>query len=436
MFKKFFKLFGLSFFVSVGYLDPGNWATDIAAGSQFGYKLIWVIVVANIIAIILQSLTIILVRYANFDLAELCAVRYGKKTKYILWVLAQIAIIATDLAELLGSAIALYLLFGLPIWIGVLITVLDVFLILFLEGKGFSKLQGIIIALVLTITATFILELFIVGVDVEQLVFGLVPNITNYQALILVTGIVGATIMPHNLYMQAGLEKRNGDKKPLKQEIINLIFALNLALIVNAAILILSAQVFHKNGYTDVASIENAYLLLAPLVGIKLSALLFGFALLLSGQASTITGTLSAQIVMEGFLHRKVNPHVLRIGTRLCAMIPTLILLYIFGEQEVDNLLIMSQVVLSLQLPFAIIPLLVSVADVEFMQGYVINKVLIIVSWICAGLIILLNLILVAETTYNIFNNIPSVIIVLGIIIFFMIYLIVYKEKRDYIKLY
>ncbi|MFV0287929.1 MAG: Nramp family divalent metal transporter [Mycoplasmatales bacterium] len=426
--KKFFTLFGLSFFVSVGYLDPGNWATDIAAGSEFGYKLIWVIVLANIIAIILQSLTIILVKYSDYDLAEICRIRYGKKTMYLLWILAQIAIIATDLAELLGSAIALNLLFKIPIAIGVLITVLDVFLILFLENKGFNKLQGIIIALVLTITGAFIIELCLAGFDLQQFTVGLVPTIPNYDALILVTGIIGATIMPHNLYMQAGLVKRNLQNFNLKTEIIQLIFALNLALIVNCSILILSAQVFHANGFTAVASIEQAYLLLAPLVGIKAAALLFGFALLLSGQASTITGTLSAQIVMEGFLQRKFDPKVLRIVTRLCAMIPTLILLYIFGDSEVNKLLILSQVILSLQLPFAIIPLIVAVTDQKFMQNYTISKLLLGVAGISALFIIILNLLLVAQTAYHIFNSLLIVIFILGLIIYFMKHLIFFKK--------
>ncbi len=421
--NKFTKIFGLSFFVSVGYMDPGNWATDIAAGSQFGYKLIWVIVVSNIIAILLQSLTVVGVKYSGYDLAETCKLTYGKKTKYVLWLLAQIAIIATDLAELLGSAIALKLLFNIPLMIGVLITILDVFLILFLENKGFKKLQAIVVALVLTITLSFILEIFIVGLDVKQLAFGLIPQIDNYNALILTIGIIGATIMPHNLYMQSGLIKRERANISIKEEVKDLIIALNLAMIVNCSIMILSAQVFNQNGYTEVASIETAYYLLAPLVGLKASALLFGFALLLSGQASTITGTLAGQIVMEGFLDKKVDIKVLRFVTRLCAMIPTLILLAIFGEGEVDNLLIGSQVILSLQLPFAIIPLIASLQNSHFMHGYKLNKFIMISALISAFVIIGLNLILVIQSIVYIFHNIVFATIIVGIIVWFMGYL-------------
>lgn len=427
--KKFLSLFGLSYFVSVGYMDPGNWATDIAAGSQFGYKLIWVIVIANIIAILLQSLTIIGVKYSKYDLAETCKLRYGAYTKYILWFFAQIAIIATDLAELLGSAIALKLLFNIPLLIGVVITVFDVFLILILEGRGFSKLQGIVVALVLTITISFVIELGIVGVDFTQLLFGLSPHIENYNALILTTGIIGATIMPHNLYMQSGLVKNNKAEISVKKEVKELIIALNMAMVVNCAILILSAQVFNLNGYTEVASIETAYILLTPLVGLKISALLFGFALLLSGQASTITGTLSGQIVMEGFLERKIDPKILRVITRLCAMIPTLILLGIYGEGEVDNLLIASQVILSLQLPFAIIPLIVAISDTRFMNGFKLQARVKIPAIISALVIVALNILLVANSAYNMFHSGVMALVILSLIIGFMLHLI-YKSNN------
>ncbi len=403
--KKFLSIFGLSYFVSVGYMDPGNWATDLAAGSQYGYKLIWVLVMSNIIAIILQSLTIYLTKYTNLDLAELCKEKYSKTIKYILWFLAQVAIVATDLAELLGSAVALKLLFNIPILIGVLITVLDVFLIMFLENKGFKYLHAIIVTLVLTITLCFIVELVMVGISVPELTQGLVPQIPDYNALLIAIGMIGATIMPHNLYMQSGMLKRYKDEINLKNEIRDLIIALNGALIVNGAILILAAQVFNKSGYQDVASIEQAYVLLSPLVGLKASALLFGFALLLSGQASTITGTLAGQVVMEGFLDVKIDPKKLRLITRLCAIIPAMIVIMIFGEKEVDDLLILSQVILSFQLPFALIPLVMGIRDTELMQGFKVKRWLYIAS-ICSIVVISgLNILLVIETIMKLTGN-------------------------------
>ncbi len=428
--KKFLSIFGLSYFVSVGYMDPGNWATDIAAGSAFGHELIWVLIMANIIAILLQSLTIYLTKYSNLDLAELCRKKYSKITGHILWLFAQIAIIATDLAELLGSAIALKLLFGIPIVIGVMITILDVFLIMFLENKGFKKLQAIVVVLVLTITIAFILELSIIGIDPVAIATGLRPEITNFESLILATGMIGATIMPHNLYMQSGLLKRNRDSINLRSEIKDLIIALNMALIVNASILILSAQVFYKAGYNQVASIEQAYVLLIPLVGVKLASGLFGFALLLSGQASTITGTLAGQIVMEGFLKINVRAEVLRIITRLCAMVPALILIIIFGEQQVDNLLIFSQVILSLQLPFALVPLLVGVKDEALMDGYKVNRLFHLLCQLSVLIITALNMILVMQTTYKVTDNYAISLVVVAMILGF-IYHLIRNYQRD-----
>lgn len=398
--KKFLSIFGLSYFVSVGYMDPGNWATDLAAGSQYGYKLIWVLVMSNIIAILLQALTIYLTKYSKLDLAELCREKYGKYTKYLLWFFAQVAIVATDLAELLGSAVALKLLFNIPILLGVIITVLDVFLIMYLENKGFKYLHAIIVVLVLTITGCFIAELIMVGVSWGELGAGLVPEIPDYSALLIAIGMIGATIMPHNLYMQSGILKRYKEEIDIKSEIKDLVIALNGALIVNAAIVILAAQVFNKSGHQDVASIETAYLLLQPLVGLKASALLFGFALLLSGQASTITGTLAGQVVMEGFLNVKIDPKKLRLITRLCAIIPAMIVIIIFGEKEVDNLLILSQVILSFQLPFALIPLVMGIRDQDLMHGFKIKKWMYIGAIISIVIISGLNIILVIQTIY------------------------------------
>ncbi len=427
--RKFLSIFGLSYFVSVGYMDPGNWATDIAAGSKFGHELIWVLVMSNIIAILLQTLTIYLTKYSNLDLAELCREKYSKYTGYILWLFAQIAIIATDLAELLGSAIALKLLFKIPLLIGILITVLDVFIIMFLENKGFKKLQAIVVALVLTITIAFIVELAIVGIDPVAIALGLEPKLSNFESLILATGMVGATIMPHNLYMQSGLLKRNRKTIDLKSEIKDLIIALNLALIVNASLLILSAQVFHKAGYNHVASIEQAYVLLIPLVGVKFASGIFGFALLLSGQASTITGTLAGQIVMEGFLKINIRADVLRIVTRLCAMVPTVILIIIFGEKEVDNLLILSQVVLSLQLPFALVPLLMGVKDEKLMDGYKVNRLFYTLCQLSVLVITGLNMILVMQATYKVTNNYTISIIVVSIVLGYIYHLIKNYQK-------
>ncbi len=422
--KKFLSIFGLAYFVSVGYMDPGNWATDLAAGSQYGYRLIWVLVMSNIIAILLQSLTIYLTKYSNLDLAELCREKYGKVIKTVLWILAQIAIIATDLAELLGSAVALKLLFNIPILYGVVITVLDVFLIMFLENKGFKYLHAIIVTLVLTITLCFVIELLMVGVNVPELTSGLVPSIPDYSALFIAIGMIGATIMPHNLYMQSGMLKRYKDDIDVRTEIRDLIIALNGALIVNGAILILAAQVFNQSGYHEVASIEEAYILLSPLVGLKASALLFGFALLLSGQASTITGTLAGQVVMEGFLEIKVEPKKLRLITRLCAVIPAMIVIMIFGENEVDNLLILSQVILSFQLPFALIPLVMGIRDTKLMNGFKIKRWLYIGSIISIIIISALNILLVAETILNLTHNYVFALIGLLLLIYSLISLI------------
>lgn len=441
--KLLFSFFGISYFVSVGYMDPGNWATDIEAGSHYGYELIWVLLLSNIIAIILQSLTIYLGVYSKNDLAEVCRKKYGKKVKFFLWILAEIAIIACDLAELIGTALALNLLFSIPLLIGVLLTSLDVIIILMLESKGFSKLQAIIVGLVLLVTCSFVIELILVQPNLTNLIQGFAPKISDSNALFLAIAIIGATIMPHNLYLQSNLVLRDKSKlenpEKIKKFIKDLIIALNIALIVNAAIMIVAAEAFHYLGLTEVASIEDAYyLLLQPLVGsTQASALLFGIALLLSGQASTITGTLAGQIVMEGFMEKKVSPYLIRIVTRLLAIVPTILFIIIFGGSNITQLLVLSQVILSLQLPFAMIPLILAIKDKELMKGYVVSKKLYIAAIISILIIVSLNIALVYNTLFELFskygNNISILlasIASIGVVILIYIVIIKYEKKN------
>lgn len=431
--KKLISLFGLGYFVSVGYMDPGNWSTDIAAGAEFGYQLLWVLIVSNIIAIVLQTFTIYLGIYSGKDLAEVCKEKYPKPLRMILFILTQIAIIATDLAELLGSAVALNLLFNIPIMYGVIITVLDVFIILLLEGRGFEKLHAIIVVLVLTITACFSIELLYAQPNPVEVSTGLIPHLENMKALFIAIGMIGATIMPHNLYMQSGLVKDvkvdNDKDQVVKKQIIDLIIALFIALIVNGGILILSSAVFHSTGNTSVASIQTAYELLTPLMGVKVASLLFAFALLLSGQASTITGTLSGQIVMNGFLNLKISATKMRLFTRICAIVPALFVIGIYGSAEVDNLLILSQVVLSLQLPFAIIPLIIAVNDHDLMNKFKVNRYLTIFAIISGAVICILNMILVINIVFNLSHSLLFTFIVVVVILYLLILL-----KTKYIK--
>lgn len=397
-FRKILAFLGPAYLVSVGYMDPGNWATDIAGGSQFGYTLVWVLLMSNLMALLLQSLSARLGIVTQRDLAQASRETYSKFINYILYFLAEIAIAACDLAEVLGMAIGINLLFGIPLFEGVLITVLDTFILLFLINKGIRKMEAFIIALVAIIGFSFIFEMIFAEPEVSKIIAGLVPSIPNSAALYIAIGIIGATVMPHNLYLHSSLvQTRKFDRSPagikqaLKYNLIDSTIALNLAFFVNAAILILAAATFHKNGMFEVAEIQDAHQFLEPLLGTKWAPILFAVALIAAGQSSTVTGTLAGQIVMEGYLHLRIQPWVRRIITRLIAIVPALIVIWIYGESVTGKLLILSQVILSLQLGFAIIPLIHFVSDKSKMNGFHISRTTQVVSWIIAAIIVSLN---------------------------------------------
>ena len=397
-FKKILAFFGPAYLISVGYMDPGNWATDLAGGSQFGYTLLWVLLMSNLMALLLQSLSARLGIVTQRDLAQASRETYSKFINYILYFLAEIAIAACDLAEVLGMAIGINLLFGIPLIYGVIITVLDTFLLLFLINKGIKKMEAFIIALVAIIGVSFIFEMIFAQPEAASIIKGLIPCLPNEAALYIAIGIIGATVMPHNLYLHSSLvQTRKFDRSPagirqaLKYNFIDSTIALNLAFFVNAAILILAAATFHKNGLFEVAEIQDAYKLLSPMLGNKWAPILFAVALIAAGQSSTITGTLAGQIIMEGYLNLRIQPWVRRIITRLIAIVPAVIVIIVFGESATGKMLILSQVILSLQLGFAIIPLIHFVSDKSKMKGFEISALTQGVSWIVALIIVSLN---------------------------------------------
>ncbi|WP_426062552.1 Nramp family divalent metal transporter [Flavobacterium sp. DSP2-3-1] len=398
VFRKILAFFGPAYLISVGYMDPGNWATDIAGGSQFGYALLWVLLMSNIMALLLQSLSARLGIVTQRDLAQASRETYSPFINYILYFLAEIAIAACDLAEVLGMAIGINLLFDIPLIEGVLITVLDTFLLLFLINKGIRKMEAFIIVLVAIIGFSFIFEMIFAQPELDKVLFGLIPSMPSEAALYIAIGIIGATVMPHNLYLHSSLVQTRkferttaGIKQAIKYNFIDSTIALNLAFLVNAAILILAAATFYKNGMFEVAEIQDAHRFLEPLLGSKLAPVLFAVALIAAGQSSTITGTLAGQIVMEGYLNLRIQPWVRRIITRLIAIIPAVIVISIYGESVTGKLLILSQVILSLQLGFAIIPLIHFVSDKSKMKGFHIGKITQIASWIIATIIVSLN---------------------------------------------
>lgn len=398
VFRKIVAFFGPAYLISVGYMDPGNWATDIAGGSQFGYALIWVLLMSNIMALLLQSLSARLGIVTQRDLAQASRETYSKGVNYVLYFLAEIAIAACDLAEVLGMAIGLNLLFGIPLIEGVLITVLDTFLLLFLINKGIRKMEAFIIALVAVIGFSFVFEMIFAQPEVGSIMKGLIPSLPSEGALYIAIGIIGATVMPHNLYLHSSLVQTRkfdrdakGIKQALKYNFIDSTIALNLAFFVNAAILILAAATFHRNGYFEVAEIQDAHQLLAPILGTKWASILFAVALIAAGQSSTITGTLAGQIIMEGYLNLRIQPWVRRIITRLIAIVPAVIVISVFGESVTGKMLILSQVILSLQLGFAIIPLIHFVSDKSKMKGFHVSKITQIAAWIIALIIVSLN---------------------------------------------
>ncbi len=403
--RKLFAFFGPAYLVSVGYMDPGNWATDIAGGSQFGYKLIWVLLMSNLMALLLQSLSARLGIVQGKDLAQCNREVYPRGVNFVLYILAELAIAACDLAEVLGMAVGLNLLLGIPILFGVLITFLDTLLLLYLQKLGMRKMEAFIITLVAIIGGCFMLEMFFARPDMNELVKGFVPSIPNNAALYIAIGIIGATVMPHNLYLHSALvqtRKINSDdasvRKAIRFNVWDSTIALNMALFVNAAILILAAAVFYTSGNEHVASLKDAHQLLAPLLGNKWASHLFAIALIAAGQSSTVTGTLAGQIVMEGYLRLRISPVVRRLLTRMLAIVPAVLVIWIMGEQEVDAMLVFSQVLLSMQLAFAVIPLIHFVSDRKRMGIFTIKPVVKIAAWVVACIIVALNLKLVYET--------------------------------------
>ncbi|HUR10175.1 MAG TPA: Nramp family divalent metal transporter [Flavitalea sp.] len=426
--RKILAFFGPAYLVSVGYMDPGNWATDLAGGSKFGYTLIWVLLMSNIMALLLQSLSARLGIVRRRDLAQANRETYPRFVNFLLYILAEVAIAACDLAEVLGMAIGIHLLTGLPLIWGVSITVLDTFLLLYLQKLGMRKMEAFIIALVAIVAICFLIEIIMVKPAAGDVARGLIPYFENEEALYIAIGIIGATVMPHNLYLHSALVQtrkihptKTGIRQALKWNFIDSTIALNIAFLVNASILILAATAFFKKGL-PVVEIKEAHTLLAPLLGSGIAPVLFAVALIAAGQSSTITGTLAGQIVMEGYLSLRINPLIRRLLTRLLAIVPAVFVIYIFGEQEVDKLLVFSQVILSMQLGFAIIPLIHFVSDKNTMGTFAIKPVVQFFSWLVASVLVYLNVRMVANEATSFFQTSDSifwkVVIVAGGIIF------------------
>lgn len=402
--KKFFAFAGPGSLVAVGYVDPGNWATSIAGGARFGYTLLFVILIANLAAMLLQSLAAKLGIVTGRDLAQATREATSAKTAIILWLLTELAIIATDLAEVIGSAIALNLLFKIPLLIGIVITTLDVILLLLLQKKGFRIIESIVIVLMITILGVFAFEVVVSHPNVSALFSGYLPKaeiVTNPDMLFISLGILGATVMPHNLYLHSSIVQTRqykrtteGKREALKFSVLDSTFSLTIAFFINSAILILGTAAFYGTGL-NVSEIEAAYELLSPTLGIGIASTLFAVALLASGQNSTITGTLTGQIVMEGFIHLRISPWLRRLITRLIAVIPAFIVTWVAGEKGTGDLLLWSQVILSLQLPFAIVPLVLFTSNKEKMGEFVNSKWVTILAWIVTVIIIVLNIFLV-----------------------------------------
>ena len=399
--KKALAFSGPGFLVAVGYMDPGNWATDIAGGSRFAYRLIFVLFISNLMAILVQALAARLGIVTQLDLAQACRRYYSRRTSLFLWVLCEIAIAACDLAEVIGSAIALKLLFHIPLLIGVCLTALDVLAILYLQHKGFRYLEALVVGLIGTIGACYLVELLLVKPDLIQIGKGFVPTpelLTDHEMLYIAIGMLGATVMPHNLYLHSSLvqtraiaRSKEGIRTALRFNLLDYVVALNFAFFINAAILIMAAGTFYRHGLNQVAEIQDAYYTLTPLLGTQMAALLFAIALLCSGQNSTLTGTLAGQVVMEGFLNIRLAPWLRRLITRLLAIIPAIIAVALYGQSGTAKLLIFSQVILSLQLSFAVVPLVQFTSNRTWMGEFVNPLWLNILAWLAAGVIAALN---------------------------------------------
>ncbi|HEY3130935.1 MAG TPA: Nramp family divalent metal transporter [Acidobacteriota bacterium] len=399
--RKLLAFSGPGYLVAVGYMDPGNWATDLAGGARFYYALLSVIMLSNVMAMVLQSLSARLGIVAGRDLAQACRDNYSPSVSFILWIFCELAIAACDLAEVIGSAIALKLLFGIPIVAGVCITALDVLIVLYLQNRGFRLVEALVISLITVIAIAFTAEILWSKPEWKALALGFIPSteiLSNPGMLYIAIGILGATVMPHNLYLHSSIVQTRkyldtvpSKKEALKFATIDSTIALGFALFINAAILVVSAATFHNTGYQNVADIEDAYRLLSPVLGVTIAPIVFAIALLASGQNSTLTGTLAGQIVMEGFLNIRLRPWLRRLITRLIAIVPAVIVAALYGEKGTGDLLILSQVILSLQLPFAVIPL-VRFTGQEAKMGELVAPVwLRICAWIMAVAIIVFN---------------------------------------------
>ncbi|GJE27425.1 Divalent metal cation transporter MntH [Methylobacterium organophilum] len=406
--RRLFGFLGPGYMISVGYMDPGNWATDIAGGARFGYTLLSVILLSNLMAIVLQALAARLGIATGLDLAQACRARYSRGTGIALWLICEAAIIACDLAEVIGTAIALKLLFGIPLALGAVLTALDVLVVLLLLRRGFRALEAFVIGLLSVIFVCFGVQIAMAAPPIQAVLGGFLPAreiVTNPAALYIAIGIIGATVMPHNLYLHSSIVQtrayprtERGRREALRFAVTDSTLALMLALFVNAAILIMAAAVFHAGGRTEVEEIEEAYALLSPLLGIGLASTLFAVALLASGLNSTVTATLAGQIVMEGFLRLRLPDWARRLVTRGIAIVPVVAVTALYSDQGTARLLVLSQVVLSMQLPFAVIPLVRFVSDRGLMGSFVIPGWLKGLSWAIAGVIVVLNLKLLVDT--------------------------------------
>jgi manganese transport protein len=406
--RKLFAFAGPGYLVAVGYMDPGNWATDLAGGARYGYTLLCVIGLSNLMAILLQTLSARLGIASGRDLAQACRDRYSRPTAIGLWILCEIAIAACDLAEVIGAAIALNLLFGMPLLLGVILTAADVLIVLYLQHRGFRYVEALVVALILMIAGAFAFELWLARPEWGAVAAGFVPTtavLRDSGMLYIAIGILGATVMPHNLYLHSSIvQTRNYlDSEPSKREAIRFAtidssVALMFALFINAAILVMSAATFYHAGHQDVADIGDAYKLLSPLLGSSVASAVFALALLSSGQNATLTGTLAGQIVMEGFMNIRLRPWLRRLLTRLVAIVPAIIVVMLYGERGTGALLILSQVVLSLQLPFAVIPLVIFTSDRRMMGPFVSPAWMRSLAWLVASIIVVLNAWLLVQT--------------------------------------
>src|SRR6267378_3448220 len=405
--RKMFAFAGPGYLVAVGYMDPGNWATDLAGGARYGYTLLSVIMVSNFMAILLQALSARLGIASGRDLAQACRDSYSRPVTIVLWVLCEIAIAACDLAEVIGAAIALNLLFHLPLIWGVTLTALDVLIVLFMQHRGFRYVEALVVSLIVAIAGSFAIELWLAKPDIAAVAAGFIPRVEilrDPNMLYIAIGILGATVMPHNLYLHSSIiqTRKYGDdiesrREAIRYATIDSSFALMTALFINAAILIMAAAAFHGTGHQDVAEIGDAYQLLSPLLGTTMASILFAVALLCSGQNATLTGTLAGQIVMEGFINLRLRPWLRRLITRLLAIIPAVIVIALYGESGTGPLLILSQVVLSLQLPFAVFPLVAFSGDPHKMGAFVTPLWLRALAWTIAVIILLLNVVLLYQ---------------------------------------